>query len=110
MEVHSGPLPHPSIIAGYEQVLPGSADRILVLVERRQRASENNDSKLLSNDRIRIYGIILGHLVTVGVIGISAWLGNTVLAISLSVAGVASALMGHVYEERRQNSLRAKGK
>lgn len=30
----AGPLPHPSILAGYDQVIPGSAERILVMAEK----------------------------------------------------------------------------
>ena len=30
----SGPIPPPSIIKGYEEILPGSADRILAMAEK----------------------------------------------------------------------------
>lgn len=36
LEMSSGPLPHPDIIAGYEQILPGAADRIVAMAEREQ--------------------------------------------------------------------------
>lgn len=36
-EQYSGPLAHPRIVAGYEQFLPGSADRILSMTERQQQ-------------------------------------------------------------------------
>ena len=32
----SGPIPPPSIIEGYERVLPGSADRIITMAENSQ--------------------------------------------------------------------------
>lgn len=32
-ESFEGPLPHPSILKGYEVVLPGSADRIIKMTE-----------------------------------------------------------------------------
>ena len=35
-EQYAGPLAHPRIVAGYEQFLPGSADRILSMAERQQ--------------------------------------------------------------------------
>ena len=35
-ERYSGPIAHPRIIAGYEQYLPGSADRILTMAEQQQ--------------------------------------------------------------------------
>lgn len=36
VERYEGPMPHPSLLAGYEQVLPGSAERILAMAERAQ--------------------------------------------------------------------------
>lgn len=35
---HSGPLPAPQTLAGYESVLPGSAERILVMAEKPGRS------------------------------------------------------------------------
>lgn len=34
LEISQGPLPHPSILGHYDQVLPGSAERLLRLVEK----------------------------------------------------------------------------
>ena len=34
-ESHSGPLPHPSILRGYEDVCPGAADRVIRMAEQR---------------------------------------------------------------------------
>jgi len=36
MTSHSGPIPAPEIIAGYEKVLAGSADRIIKMAEKEQ--------------------------------------------------------------------------
>ena len=33
-EQYSGPIPHPKIISGYEEILPGAADRILSMAEK----------------------------------------------------------------------------
>ncbi len=33
MELYAGPLPHPEILEKFEQILPGSADRILKQAE-----------------------------------------------------------------------------
>jgi len=40
----TGPLPHPSILAGYNQVLPGSAERILVMAEKQLDHRINTES------------------------------------------------------------------
>lgn len=36
MKSHSGPLPQPEIFEGYERVLPGCAERILLMAEKQQ--------------------------------------------------------------------------
>jgi len=33
----SGPVPHPEILLGYDKILPGAAERILVMAERDQK-------------------------------------------------------------------------
>jgi uncharacterized membrane protein len=33
---HSGPLPHPSILRGYEDIQPGFADRVIAMAEKQQ--------------------------------------------------------------------------
>lgn len=37
-QAYQGPLPHPQDFAGFEEVLPGAADRILSMAEKRQQA------------------------------------------------------------------------
>jgi len=36
VQAHAGPIPAPEVIAGYEKVLPGSADRIIKMAEKEQ--------------------------------------------------------------------------
>lgn len=38
----SGPLPHPDILARYNEIVPGAADRIRVLLSMVRRAEEKN--------------------------------------------------------------------
>ena len=40
----SGPLPHPQILAGYEQVLHGAADRILQMAENEQKHQHQREN------------------------------------------------------------------
>ena len=35
-EEYSGPIPHPNILKQFEEVIPGSADRILKMAEKEQ--------------------------------------------------------------------------
>ena len=40
----SGPIPPPSIIEGYERVLPGSADRIISMAEKQSAKSQDSET------------------------------------------------------------------
>jgi len=54
---HSGPLPHPEILSGYEKVLPGSADRILKMAEKQQDHRISNENKLVdAENQSRLLG------------------------------------------------------
>lgn len=43
-EFYEGALPHPEHFARFEEILPGSADRILALTEREQKAAHDSNS------------------------------------------------------------------
>ena len=44
---YRGPLPHPKILHGYEEVLPGSADRIIKMAENQQNHRIKSTEKLI---------------------------------------------------------------
>jgi uncharacterized membrane protein len=65
----SAPLPHPSELEGYEQVLPGAADRIIAMVETQSAHRQQLENKAISIEgRNSLFGIIAGLLI--GVTGI----------------------------------------
>ncbi len=35
-ETHFGPIPHPQILARYDEILPGAAERILKMAKKKQ--------------------------------------------------------------------------
>lgn len=45
---HAGPLPSPDVFAGYEKVLPGSADRIIKMAEKAQDHYQTMESRQLN--------------------------------------------------------------
>ncbi len=66
---HSGPLPHPEILSGYEKVLPGSADRILKMAEKQQDHRTSIENKLVNaENQSRLLGLGAGFLISLGVI------------------------------------------
>ena len=56
-EHFSGPIPPPGAMQGYEDVLSGSADRILSMAEFGQRHRASYENRGLSFRRIRIVSV-----------------------------------------------------
>ena len=44
---YSGPIPPPNILAGYDQINPGFADRVMKLSEREQEHQHKNDDTII---------------------------------------------------------------
>ncbi len=70
-EHHSGPIPHPRILRGYEEITPGAADRILTMAEKEaQHRHSMDDVCVRADSRDSLLGIIsafiLGTLCIVG--------------------------------------------
>lgn len=117
---HSGPLPAPQTLAGYESVLPGSAERILVMAEKNQDARIKLDMAQLEADiqhreqmaemQKRVHtgaflsdylGQILGFIIALCCIAAAAYaglvLGNwpvTAVFLGLPVVGMVQAVRG----------------
>ncbi len=47
IEGYSGPLPHPQVLAGYDQTVPGAAERILVMAEKNAQHQIDIENKTL---------------------------------------------------------------
>lgn len=45
-ESFSGPMPHPNILKGYEEVLPGAAERILQMAENEQQHRHKQEDRI----------------------------------------------------------------
>lgn len=43
----SGPIPPPNIMRGYEEILPGAADRILSMAERQSQHRQDMEKKIV---------------------------------------------------------------
>ena len=60
---YSGPLPPPEMMRGYEEVQPGSADRILATMEREQKQRATYENR----------GLLFGFLAALALIALSAY-------------------------------------
>ncbi len=84
-EFTAGPLPHPELYGGYEQVLPGSADRIMGMAEEEGR--QRRLRKL-----ILTVAVAAAMVAGVAVGGVLLYRGED-LAAGLPVVGVAAVAL-----------------
>ncbi|MEA1910858.1 MAG: DUF2335 domain-containing protein [Spirochaetota bacterium] len=88
MQMHhsySGPLPHPSHFQQYERILPGSADRILKMVEKQSEHRQYLEKKIVDSDiRSSKTGMILGFIIAV----IGLLIGGFLIYLDKNVLGL----------------------
>lgn len=69
----SGPLPHPEIMKGYEEVVPGAAQRILDMAEKRmdhRMNLESRDMDLAHNSLDKEFNLAKTSLILGGIMGL----------------------------------------
>lgn len=70
-EIFSGPMPHPEILAQYDNIIPGSANRILCMVENQQTHRMGMEKKYLESDiaitkRGQVFGLAIALCLIIG--------------------------------------------
>lgn len=119
-----GPLPHPSALRQYEEVLPGTAERILCLAERsmdladrqseQKHQAEMETIRSLSNDNEKMHentrrGQIVGGFVALfafsTALGAVA-LGSPVVALAVVGATIATIVQALVVSGKHENDER----
>lgn len=104
----SGPLPHPQILAGYEEIVPGAADRILRMAENEAKHRHSVDDQCVRADsRDSLLGIIaafiIGMTCVVGgivvILNDSEWLG-AITGFILAGGGMASIIGAFIHGTR----------
>lgn len=112
----SGPIPPPEMLRKYEEICPGSADRIIAMAENQSRHRQDLESKVVtsncSNERL---GMIFGFIVCVLAISVGAYLilhgKNTsgLVAIITAIAGPAGVFIWGKSRQKRELEHRRKG-
>ena len=86
---YSSPLPPPEILRGYQEVLPGSVDRILKMAEKEQDHRIAIQTGLLKHEKqISLLGLIAAFFIAIFGIAGSVYLGNNNKTVS---SGIMSA-------------------
>lgn len=74
LEIRRGPLPEPSILSDYDKVLPGLADRIVVMAESEKDHRHRMQSRQLELSARRSFiGLISGLIVALSCIILAIW-------------------------------------
>ncbi len=110
----SGPIPSPELLEGYEKILPGLADRIIVMAEtelshthRMQKETlalehqvqDREDKQLHYNHTYKMLGQVLAFLAIALILGLAAflaWIGNPLFGFAGMIAitgGLATAFI-----------------
>ncbi|MBI5248155.1 MAG: DUF2335 domain-containing protein [Desulfomonile tiedjei] len=64
IERFKGPIPPPEILAKYDQVLPGAADRILAMAERQAIHRQSLEQTVIKSDKWHSFaGLVLGFVI-----------------------------------------------
>lgn len=107
---YRGPIPLPSMLAEYEAILPGSADRILTMAEN-QSAHRIEIEKIAIKARARdsLLGIVAGFLIGVSALGASAFVivnGHTFAGGLIGTTGLAGLVGVFIYGTRENKAER----
>jgi uncharacterized membrane protein len=107
--IYSGPLPPADQIRAYEEVLPGSADRILAMAERQQDHRHSLERVAVDEAASRSrWGLRLGFVIAVLVVGVGAaaiFTGHALAGFAVIVAQAAILAGVFVYgriEQRKE--------
>ncbi len=103
-EQYSGPLAHPRIVAGYERYLPGSADRILTMVEtqlnhRLEQENRGQQAAIERDKRAMNRGFVLA-LVLMLLSAFALYLGSDLVGFGFVATSVVSLAGVFLYSHR----------
>lgn len=88
----SGPIPPPSIIEGYENVLPGAADRLITMAERQSEHRQDMEKIMVTSEsRDGLLGILFAFILGIGCI-IAAII--IVVRVPQNAGAISGALIG----------------
>ncbi|MBI2459266.1 MAG: DUF2335 domain-containing protein [Parcubacteria group bacterium] len=80
----AGPLPHPQLLKGYNDIVPGAAKIIIDMAEKQSSHRQELEKKVINSDiNNSKLGLIFGFII--GIVGITA--GAIIIAIGQIVAG-----------------------
>ncbi|MDE2188438.1 MAG: DUF2335 domain-containing protein [Patescibacteria group bacterium] len=108
VESFSGPLPHPDLLKKFEEVVPGSAERIIKMAEEQSLHRKELESKVIDSNISRSkWGQILGFIIAIAgliVACLVAIYGNAIAGGIIGVGTLASLVSVFMYGSKIRNS------
>jgi len=107
----SGPIPSPSVLQKYDELVPGLADRIVKMAENQSAHRIAIESKAINSDSFRAtMGLVFGLIVALAAFAQGVWLISLghVITGALVTGGTVGSLVGtFVYgsQQRRKERL-----
>jgi uncharacterized membrane protein len=106
-----GPIPPPGILAGYNNVIPNGADRVIKMAEQEQAHRHNIETTIVGKESFeKRVGLVFAFILALSVLGVSSYLlifteksgyGLTVFIIELG--GLVWAFLGA--RDKRQRDI-----
>lgn len=95
-EITSGPLPHPTLLRGYDEIIPNGAERIMKMAETEQanrlsRQEQSLKSNIKSRNRGQIMAFTLALLI-LGIFVLMVFTGNSTSAYVILGTGCLSII------------------
>lgn len=91
-EAYQGPLPHPDLLVKYEEIIPGSAERILSMAEKEQQHRHQLENEVIKKEIAQKgRGLYFGFTLALLIIVVGAYL----LVIDKSLQGF-SLILGSI--------------
>lgn len=102
----SGPLPPPEALAAFDAIVPGAAERILVMAEKQQTHRHQLESQVVSSNSFAqrlgpILGFVLAALIVLG----GFWLieqGKSIVGMAAILSATASLVAVFVIGKQKQ--------
>ena len=85
-------VPSPAVFRRYEEILPGMADRIMEMAENEQNMVKEGTRDFISNENLRIWGLIAVSLSFIAGAVYCAMIGQQFLGGVLGISGVVSII------------------
>ncbi len=103
-DVHSGPLPHPETLKGYQDIDPSFPERIMAMAEREQEHAHKLDTERNKNAMlISTIGVTTGFVVFIMLcVALYFSIINALSSVAIAIVGAMAGIIGlFVYVGRK---------